>query len=110
MSVLPELDLCVRQALLSQVCQFLLPVLQGLELGETPHPGCLLPKGPIDCSWGKALPLGDTPEEHKVQLLLLFGFFLPGVPSTLYCCTRFTFTVQAVRIHTKCFLTDQSRR
>lgn len=57
-SALPQLDLGVSEAQLPQAGQLLFPVLQGLELGQAPHSGRLLPKRPIECRRGEALPLG----------------------------------------------------
>lgn len=64
-SALPQLDLGVIQAQLPQAGQFLLPILQGLELGEALHSRCLLPKRPIKRRWGEALPLGYTSVRQK---------------------------------------------
>lgn len=59
-TVLPQLDLGLRQAQLPQAGQLLLPVLQRLELREAPHSLRLLPKRPVERRRGKAPPLGDT--------------------------------------------------
>lgn len=64
-SALPQLDLGVIQAQLPQAGQFLLPILQGLELGKALHSCCLLPKRPIKRRWGEALPLGYTSVRQK---------------------------------------------
>lgn len=52
-SVPPQLDLGVGEAQLSQAGEFLLPILQRLELGQTAHSCRLFPKRLVQRSRGK---------------------------------------------------------
>lgn len=61
LSAPPQLYLSVGEAQFPQTRQLLLPILQGLKLGQAPYSGSLLPKGLVQCRWSKALPLGHAP-------------------------------------------------
>lgn len=64
-SLQPQLDLTICEAEFPQTHELLLPLLQGLKLGQASHARRLLPKRPIERRRGEALPLGYTPAPQK---------------------------------------------
>lgn len=68
-SLQPELDLSICEAEIPQTHELLLPLLQGLKLGQASHASRLLPKRTIERRRGEALPLGYTSATQKRQVL-----------------------------------------